>query len=198
MPGDASQREAEEGRREAVLDSAMQTFSRFGYRKTSMDDIAEAAGISRPGLYFLFDSKPALFRESVTRTLERDLDRIALSLADTSRPLRVRLIDAFDRWAGSYIGPLDRDLRGRDDDRQLIGSVLDAAPARFEKLIVAAIGYTHPEDARARARTLVSASVGIKHQVESRDEYIDILAIAVGLLVADAPPLTHPRPHSRA
>ncbi|MGW5822670.1 TetR family transcriptional regulator, partial [Streptomyces noursei] len=36
-------------RRTAVLDSAMVTFARFGYRKTSMEEVARAARISRPG-----------------------------------------------------------------------------------------------------------------------------------------------------
>jgi AcrR family transcriptional regulator len=39
-------------RRADVLDAAWRTFTRYGYRKTSMDDVAAEAEISRPGLYF--------------------------------------------------------------------------------------------------------------------------------------------------
>jgi len=56
-------------RRDAVLASALVTFARFGYRKTSMEEVARAAHISRPGLYFLFSSKELLFRAAVTRSL---------------------------------------------------------------------------------------------------------------------------------
>src|SRR5664279_833000 len=60
-------------RRGAVLSSALTTFARFGYRKTSMDEVARAARISRPGLYFLFESKEDLFRSAVARSLDEDL-----------------------------------------------------------------------------------------------------------------------------
>ncbi|MFD6726563.1 helix-turn-helix domain-containing protein, partial [Streptomyces sp. NPDC060131] len=43
---------ADADRRTMVLESAMATFARFGYRKTSMEEVARAAHISRPGLYF--------------------------------------------------------------------------------------------------------------------------------------------------
>ncbi|WP_267421933.1 MULTISPECIES: TetR/AcrR family transcriptional regulator [unclassified Curtobacterium] len=175
------------GRRESVLDSAMQTFVRFGYRKTSMDDVARAAQVSRQGLYFLFDSKPALFREAVTRALARDLDAVADALSD-GRPLRERLLEAFDRWAGSFIGPLtDQTGSVRDFDPALLGPVLHSAPRHFEDLVTAAIAESHPTDAPDRARTLISASIGIKHQVETREQYAAPMAIALDLVVGPQP-----------
>src|SRR6185437_2733246 len=165
------------GRRYAVLESALETFSRFGYRKTSMDDVAKAAHISRPGLYFLFNSKPALFNEAITHALDRDLDLIAHELDGAGRPLSERLIAAFDRWAGSYIGPLTSELPGAiDADPSLLGSVRQEAPRRFEELVTAAITKTHPIEGVARSKTLISASIGIKHQVAARDEYLERLA----------------------
>ncbi|MZD09631.1 TetR family transcriptional regulator, partial [Streptomyces sp. SID5785] len=61
-PGPPPAADTDTDRRSLVLDSAMATFARFGYRKTSMEEVARAARISRPGLYFLFSSKEALFR----------------------------------------------------------------------------------------------------------------------------------------
>src|SRR5689334_327352 len=90
-------------RRTLVLDSAMVTFARFGYRKTSMEEVARAADISRPGLYFLFSSKETLFRAAVTQALERDIAAVERVLADTGRPLPERLVEAFDQWAGRYV-----------------------------------------------------------------------------------------------
>ena len=175
---------AETDRRLAVLESALGTFSRFGYRKTSMDDVAKAAHISRPGLYFLFDSKPALFREAVTHALDRDLGLIAHKLGELDLPLSERLIAAFDRWAGSYIGPLTGEVPGFiDTDPFLLGSILDQAPRRFEELVTAAFTRTHPVDGAARTQTLISTSIGIKRQVTARNDYLDRLAVAVGLLL---------------
>jgi len=171
-------------RRRAVLESALDTFSRYGYRKTSMDDVAKAARISRPGLYFLFDSKPALFSEAVKHALDRDLGLIAHKLRGSDQPLSERLVAAFERWAGSYIGPLTDEAPGIiDSDPALLGSVLDEAPLRFEELVCAAIAKTHPADGAARAKTLISASIGIKHQVAAREEYLERLKVAVALLL---------------
>jgi len=101
---DASGGVAEPGvvldRREKVLESALVTFARFGYRKASMEQVAQDAGISRPGLYFLFTSKEHLVHACVLRALERDLALVAETLDDTARPLSARLLDAFDHWAG--------------------------------------------------------------------------------------------------
>jgi AcrR family transcriptional regulator len=188
MPeGAAPPSDAEEGRREAVLDSAIKTFATFGYRKTSMDDVARAARVSRPGLYFLFESKPALFREAVTRALSRDLDAVADVLGD-GRPLREGLLAAFDRWGGSYIGPLTDDTAGvQDFDPALVGPVLTTAPGRFEELVTTAIAEAHPTDAADRARTLISASIGIKHQVETREQYAEAIEVALDLIVGREP-----------
>ena len=172
------------GRRESVLESAMATFARFGYRKTSMDEIAQAAHISRPGLYFLFGSKQALFREAVTRALGRDLDAIARELDDTARPLNDRILGAFDRWGGSYVGPLSDELAATRDDPAGLGTILTTAPQRFADLVTAAIAEPAPgTDAAARAATIISASIGIKHQVGSREAYSRRLAIAADLIL---------------
>ena len=74
-----------------MLAAALGTFVRYGYRKTSMDEIAQAAAISRPGLYLMFGSKQDLFSAAVTHALDRSLVAATEVLADTSRPVRDRL-----------------------------------------------------------------------------------------------------------
>jgi AcrR family transcriptional regulator len=43
----------------------METFARYGYRRASMDQVAEAADLTRQALYHHFESKEALFRAVV-------------------------------------------------------------------------------------------------------------------------------------
>ncbi len=178
---------AGDDRRSAVLESALKTFARYGYRKTSMDQVATDAGISRPGLYFLFDSKESLFRAAVEQALQRDLAGVERALARTDRSLRANVVDAFDHWAGRYVGPSTRDVAGViDENPTLLGPVAVAAPTRFAGLVTAALART---TARARAvrtaETLISTSIGIKHQVNDRREYLRRLRAAVALLVPD-------------
>ena len=120
-------------RREAVLESALLTFARFGYRKTSMDEVARAAQISRPGLYFLFDSKEALFRAAVTQALERDIAAVERILSEEGRPLSERLLAAFDQWAGRYLGPLSFDVTTIiADNPALLGPIVRGFVRKWE------------------------------------------------------------------
>ena len=50
-------------RRRQLLDSALPTFAQLGFRGTSMNQIAEAAGVTKPVLYQHFASKRELFSE---------------------------------------------------------------------------------------------------------------------------------------
>nr|WP_255946690.1 TetR/AcrR family transcriptional regulator [Streptomyces sp. ODS25] len=163
----------------------MVTFARFGYRKTSMEEVAQAARISRPGLYFLFSSKETLFRAAVTQALERDITAVEHVLADTDRPLPERLVEAFDHWAGRYIGPLTRDVATViEDNPDLLGEIVETTPRRFEELITAAIAVESGQEAAPLvAQTMISASLGLKHQATSREFYLDRLKVAVDLLV---------------
>ncbi|WP_373308750.1 TetR/AcrR family transcriptional regulator [Streptomyces minutiscleroticus] len=176
---------ADTDRRIMVLESAMATFARFGYRKTSMEEVARAAHISRPGLYFLFSSKETLFRAAVTQVLDRDITAVEQVLADGDRPLPERLLEAFDQWAGRYIGPLARDVATVvEDNPHILGEIVETAPRRFEVLITDAIAVeSGPEAALPVAQTMISASIGLKHQVTSRESYLERLAVAIGLLV---------------
>ncbi len=149
-------------RRELVLESALLTFARFGYRKTSMEAVAQAAHISRPGLYFLFSSKEELFRAAVTQALDADMLAIDGILNDDAHPLPVRILEAFDRWAGRYIGPMTRDIAMViEDNPELLGPIAESAPQRFAELITRALSAettdTRPSRASAVAQTLISA-----------------------------------------
>ena len=158
-------------RREAVLESALETFARHGYRRTSMEAVATAARISRPGLYFLFDSKAVLFREAAAHVLGRDLAAIEEILGDAHAPLADRLLEAFDRWAGRYVGPLAQDVPGvLAENPGLLDDTATNAPAAFERLVTDAVS-PHVVTPGAAVRTLLSVSVGLKHQAADRSEY---------------------------
>jgi len=48
--------------RDAVLESAIAAFARKGYAGTSVQDVLRATGLSKPTLYYYFESKAGLFR----------------------------------------------------------------------------------------------------------------------------------------
>src|SRR5712664_4735752 len=46
----------------AIVLAALELFTRYGYRKTSIDDIAEAAQVAKRTVYLHFENKAAVFR----------------------------------------------------------------------------------------------------------------------------------------
>src|SRR5690348_11626096 len=58
----AARQVAADGKREAILAAALELFGRYGYRRTSIDDIARQAGIAKGTVYLYVENKEALFR----------------------------------------------------------------------------------------------------------------------------------------
>ena len=170
-------------RRAAVLDAALRAFTRFGYQKTSMNDVAREAQISRPGLYFLFASKSDLFRAAAERGVAHDLEAAQHALAEPGRSLPDRLVDAFDRWAGRYVGPMQDVTAILNDNTGLLGPIALAGPDCFETLLMTALEEcASVAEPHVTARTLISVSLGIKYQAGSREEYVARMTDAVSLI----------------
>jgi AcrR family transcriptional regulator len=74
-------------RRRQLLDVAQEVFAVRGFHATSMDDVAEAAGVTKPVLYQHFDSKRRLYLELLEDVGQQLLDAIgdATSAAATPR-----------------------------------------------------------------------------------------------------------------
>ena len=176
-------------RRTHVLATALDVFARHGYRKASMDDVARAADISRPGLYFLFSSKPELFRAAVVHALDGSVEAARRALADLDNPLRDRLIEAFDHWSGRYVGPLTAEIDVLiDANPGLLGTMPAEYSHRFLTTLTDALAAAENRPARVApvdvARTLISTAAGIKHDARTRDEFRARMTIAVDLYSA--------------
>ncbi len=70
-----------ERRRPLVLDAAYELFLEHGFEGTSMDAIADAAGVSKPVVYDCFRSKDELFTAMLDREEERILVETGEALA---------------------------------------------------------------------------------------------------------------------
>src|SRR5690349_24667891 len=90
-----------EDRRSAILDAALEVFSRRGYNGASIDEIATAAGISKALIYEHFPSKKDLHVSLLERHTQEIFIRLAQT-ADTQEPGEVRLrngVNAFLEWS---------------------------------------------------------------------------------------------------
>lgn len=61
----------------AILDAAFQTFFHYGIKRTTMDDIARAAGMSRPALYLVYKNKSDIYRACVLAMTDQLKERLA-------------------------------------------------------------------------------------------------------------------------
>jgi AcrR family transcriptional regulator len=73
-------------RRRQLLDVALRVFAESGYHATSMNDLAEAAGVTKPVLYQHFRSKRALYLELLEDVGGRLRDAIAKATTEATSP----------------------------------------------------------------------------------------------------------------
>ena len=95
--------------REAILKAATATFLRYGFKKTSMDDVAQAAGVSRQGLYLYFDTKDLLFRETLQHLVSHMIFTARSVAEDGNLSLRDRLLGVFEAVHGSAFQSTSRE-----------------------------------------------------------------------------------------
>jgi AcrR family transcriptional regulator len=83
--------------RQALLDSATQLFAEHGYARTSLDEIAAGARVTKGALYGHFSSKQALFRvvlQQLEAAVTKDVER-AVAAAPTPWDGAIAGLDAF-------------------------------------------------------------------------------------------------------
>lgn len=98
-----------------ILKKALELFSDKGYDATSVREICEAAGITKPTLYYFYGSKEGVYRAIVQGALERFETGLVLAL-DGEGSLRDRLV----RMARAYV---DATLREPDLARFIIALI---------------------------------------------------------------------------
>jgi AcrR family transcriptional regulator len=85
-----------------LLEEGRRLFSTFGLKKTRVEDLAEAAGISKAAFYLFYESKESLFFEVIEQA-ESDFRRVVLTEVERPGPTpRARLVHvlrtAFTLW----------------------------------------------------------------------------------------------------
>ena len=127
-------------RRAKILDGAMTVFLAYGFQRTTMDDIAKAAEISRPSLYLQFRNKQDIYRALAERFVERVLEAAAEALA-SREPLAERLARTVRTFMG-MIGEIEASPHGPDMldmKTSLAGDIVADARIRMLGLVQASI-----------------------------------------------------------
>ena len=83
--------------REDILDAATRLFAEQGYPKTSIRQVVEACGCTKPALYYYFANKEELFNEAVRGEREAMAEQFR-ELIESKGTLRERLVEGMKRF----------------------------------------------------------------------------------------------------
>ena len=120
-----------------ILAAALDVFGRYGFRKTSMQDVADAAVMSRAALYLHFKNKEDLFRTGSASVHADVLARTEAAFADPV-PFFRRLEAGLRSFAVGLMAPLSAGNHAQelfDVNTALAADVSEQARQRFLKLI---------------------------------------------------------------
>jgi AcrR family transcriptional regulator len=88
-------------RHNLILAAATTCFARFGYDKTTLDDIGRQAGLNKASLYYYYKNKESIFTEVVlskTRAYMAELQTKLATYPDTRRQIRFLLTERIKRY----------------------------------------------------------------------------------------------------
>jgi AcrR family transcriptional regulator len=71
----------EADKRTVILGAAQGCFARYGFAKTTMEDIAQSVGMKAGSLYHYYDGKEMIFREVITHEADQMLDWLQQAVA---------------------------------------------------------------------------------------------------------------------
>ncbi|MFD0735638.1 TetR/AcrR family transcriptional regulator [Planotetraspora mira] len=191
----SSEMENDDPKRGAVLTAALGLFGRYGFQKTSMEEVAKAAGISRPGLYLLFPNKEQLYRATMQGVMERAQQAMEVSFADESLGFEERIVTALDALMGQYVETqVARDLSELlENSEPQLGSMFHDYQEKARATISAQVGSLAPPGvltgdlgADDVMDVLFSAALTWKQTAATRAEFRDRTRRAVRLICRTA------------
>ena len=138
MPG------APDPKREAILAAALIQFSCYGFRRTSMADIAKETGFSRASLYSYFENKEVIFRSLSATMHEQSLATAESSLKDagSGRPIAFCVEEAILGRFGSFHEVVSQSAHGAeiyDENNRLCGELVVSSSERFRGMLTKAL-----------------------------------------------------------
>jgi TetR/AcrR family transcriptional regulator, regulator of autoinduction and epiphytic fitness len=185
-----------EARRAAILDAALQVFGQYGYRRTSMDDIARQAQIGKGTIYLSFTSKEEVFQALAQRLAQRMLGG-AEAASRQPGTTADKLAAMHAAWFGTYAdtirgSPHAADLL--DAKHQLSADLAADAAGRYKRLVrdvltqAAATGELDLEPAgltpSTAAELLIASARGLDSSTPSPATYRRYLDALVRVMIA--------------
>ena len=173
-------------RREQIVDVAISAFARHGYHGTSMNDVADAAGVTKPVLYQHFRSKQALYLALIDEVGHRMITRIAKATAGAAggKAQTEQGFSAYFEWVAddhdAFLLLFSTQANRDDTATQAIKAITSQAASAIAPLITVELDH---EERRTLAHGLVGLAEGVSRRLVERGDEFD--PVALGRLVAN-------------
>ena len=153
-----------DARREQLLEVAIDAFAKSGYHSTSMNDVAAAAGVTKPVLYQHFDSKRALYIALLDDVGDRITSAVleATKNTDSGKETTRLVFVAYFTWVAEH--PREFQLLFGSNDRTDVE--FTAMTRKLESSLAEAIA------------PLITAGIDAQHQ---RTLALGLIALAIGV-----------------
>lgn len=180
-------------RLKAILQAAWSAFSTYGFRKTSMDDIARGAGMSRPALYLHFRNKEDIARRLIQIYYDQAAEAVGAALSG-SGTVSEALAQAFAAQGGEIMEVMLTSPHGMEmvaTGSTIAADIVQAGEQRLSDLYAAWLEVqamsgrvTLNGPAGRIAQTMTTAMKGIKMSAPSYRVYREQLAQLAALIGA--------------
>jgi AcrR family transcriptional regulator len=164
------------------------TFAQYGFKKTSMEDIARAMGISRQSVYKKFGSKEKCYEWSIHTYLSGMYSTIFSALSNDDVPPLKTLINVFDTFIGQAI-----EIVNNSHGAEVFNDALKATHASQEdwplryRIRLAEFLERHNlasnDKALGMAFALISAGKGLLLEETSRSQFIEDISLIIESIV---------------
>jgi AcrR family transcriptional regulator len=174
-------------REAAILDAAFKVFTRYGFARSTMDDIARQADISRPALYIHFRNKKDIYRAFAEKMTWQMTDGLQMMLAANGLAEPV-LLAAFEACVIQPMRQFAMTEHGHelmDMKNDLAADIMAAMLAR-ERDVLAGFFQCHGQNlvlAGQLADLLIDALEGAKSRMRNLEDFEQSLRSAIGLIV---------------
>ncbi|WP_164657901.1 TetR/AcrR family transcriptional regulator [Tropicibacter sp. Alg240-R139] len=166
-------------KQQAILGSAFQAFATYGFRKTSMDDIARGAGMSRPALYQHYRNKEDICRSLVQHHYDKATTAVSEALnapGSVTELLTAAMMKQGEGIAALLASPHGMELL--DASSSMASDIVDVGEGALQKLYAdwmtreVAKGRVHLSgEAPEIAATLTTALKGVKSHAPDFEVY---------------------------
>lgn len=174
-------------KRQSIIEAAKTCFLNYGFKRTSMADIAKKVGISRPALYLHFENKEAIFRALSEQLHEATLEKAEKALQEEGKigdrllkAFEYRTVELFALVCDSVHGEELIDINGKVADdifllakEKFVGMLTQALQESEEngEIILDNLDESLDMDARQAAELLINATSGLKKAASTAEDF---------------------------